>query len=107
MEVYILRKGDGWTLNPWRPERRAPADSPMALNGHTEQRRATDLFRKIAHQHGSRAVWLPQTGMLVTQSEAERHREYPYEEWRDWAVKETVGEKMPHSAGPATDWGQE
>lgn len=90
MHLYILRKGDGWALKYRHLEKRAEPESMAILTDCHLQRRVTDRFRRIAHGHGSHAVWLPQSGMLVTEYEAEQDRCYPYEAWRDQAINEAA-----------------
>lgn len=89
MPLYILRKGDGWTLNHGRPESRMDSENRNDLTDQDTQRQVTDRFKQIAQQYGSRAVWLPQTGLLVTECASEQNGSFPYEEWREQAIRDT------------------
>lgn len=84
-KLEVLRKGDGWKL----PSQKKIHKSGLAGRTDNENtRRASDRFLLIARAHGSSAKWFPETGYLVTEDPTEVAKEFPYEEWRDQALKE-------------------
>lgn len=64
---YILRKGKDWCN---------PSGGPVV-----------DRFHAIAKQYGSSARWLCQSCTLATDSQEEIGRNFPYEKWRDCAMR--------------------
>lgn len=46
-----------------------------------------EKFHQIALEQGSRARWMPVTGMLVTDDPEEPGRHHPYDDWREVALK--------------------
>jgi hypothetical protein len=52
-----------------------------------DSRTAVDRFHAMARQNGSEAKWLTQTCALVTNSDDESDKNFPYEKWRDEALK--------------------
>lgn len=47
-----------------------------------------EAFKRIARSHGSRAVWLGQSGIVVTDDQDEPAKNYPYAGWIEQAVRE-------------------
>lgn len=85
-KLVVLRKGDDWKLPN---QDRASQPIPISTMEGPSFRRATDQFSELAKAHGSAAIWLSETGYLVTEDPNEAARKFPYEEWRDQALKET------------------
>lgn len=49
-----------------------------------------EKFHQLALEHGSQARWLPVSGTLVTDDPEEAGRGYPYDDWRQEALKVLV-----------------
>lgn len=84
-KLEVLRKGENWKL----PIQNKPHHHKQASkeDGYPS-RRASDYFFLLAKEHGSAAKWLPETGYLVTEDPNEVTKDFPYEQWRDQALKE-------------------
>lgn len=48
---------------------------------------AAHIFQEIAREEGSHATWLPEAGMVYAADAGEPSRSWPYEEWRDIALR--------------------
>lgn len=83
-EMFVLRKGDDWKLIS---HNRAPEPTLISTaEGYPPS--ASSRFRSLAAEHGSAATWLPETGYLVTTDPTEITRNFPYEQWREQALRE-------------------
>jgi hypothetical protein len=82
--LFVLRKGDDWKLSA---RNRSP-ESTQVSTAQSGLPSAANRFRSIAAGHGSAATWLPETGYLVTSDPTEAARNFPYEEWREQALRE-------------------
>jgi hypothetical protein len=51
-----------------------------------ETDRIVRAFEHIARRHGSKALWLPLTGVVATSDINEVKQALPYEEWRLQAI---------------------
>ena len=51
--------------------------------------RIVRAFEHIARRHGSKALWLPLTGVLATPDQSEVEQTLPYDEWRRQAIAKT------------------
>lgn len=89
MALTILRKDPSWAIKDNKRQTQDPMPISFDDDPPTTNRRANDRFREIAEQHGSHAVWLPQAGLVVTDDHTEAAKAFPYEEWRDLALRET------------------
>lgn len=85
-QLEILRNGDDWKLPI---QDRSAHHRPISTEESSSSRRATDRFNQLAREHGSAAIWLPETGYLITEDPAEAAKDFPYEQWRDLTLKET------------------
>lgn len=66
MKVVVLRRGPQW---------------------RSRSIKAVYDFHRRARDHGSHAVWLPQTGLLVTTAPEEQGHDFPYETWQAEAFR--------------------
>lgn len=89
MALMILRKDPSWVFKDNKRQASEPTPISIDADTPTTNHRANNRFREIAAQHGSHAVWLPQAGLLVTDDPTEAAKSFPYEEWRDQALRET------------------
>lgn len=69
MKVVVLRRGAQW---------------------RTDSIKTVYCFHRIAREQGSQALWLPQTGLLVTTDPEEQAREFPYETWQEQAAAQAA-----------------
>lgn len=69
MKVVVLRRGPQWRSHAIK---------------------AVYYFHRVARDHGSHAVWLPQTGLLVTTDPGEQGHDFPYETWQAEAVRQAT-----------------
>jgi hypothetical protein len=87
MGLMILRKDPSWVFKDNKRQTSEPTPVSIDEDPPATNHRAYDRFREIAAQHGSHAVWLPQAGLLVTDDHTEAAKAFPYEEWRDLALR--------------------
>lgn len=52
--------------------------------------RMVRAFEHIARRHGSKALWLPLTGVVATPDINEVKQSLPYEEWRQQAISKAA-----------------
>lgn len=65
--LLLLRKSKDWCLH--------------------DGRLTVDRFHALARQYGSRAIWLCESGTLVSEDRDEPAKNFPYEQWRDNAMR--------------------